>query len=80
MHRTPDNIRREGLKALRERLGHAGMICFLQQFETGHGDYAAERREWVDRITMDDIKQAARQPRRAQAKKKPRRSNRGRSS
>ena len=39
MHRTLDEIRREGLDALRERLGRAGLVRFLQQFETGSGDY-----------------------------------------
>jgi hypothetical protein len=56
---TLDQIRREGLEALRERLGRAGMIRFLQQFETGHGDYAHERHEWVDRTSLDDIRAAA---------------------
>ena len=53
---TPDEIYREGLQALRDRLGAAGMVRFLQQFETGQGDYARERREWVDRMTLDDIR------------------------
>ena len=59
MHRTLDEIRREGLAALRKRLGRAGMIRFLQQFETGRGDYAAERRHWVDGQTMADLKKLA---------------------
>ncbi len=56
MHQTLDQIRREGLHALRERLGRAGMIRFLQQFETGAGDYATERHEWVDRTSLSDLK------------------------
>ncbi len=59
MHQTLDQIRREGLEALRERLGRAGMIRFLQQFETGAGDYASERHEWVDRISRSDLKALA---------------------
>jgi len=55
MTRTLDDVRREGLEALRERLGQADMIRFLQQFETGHGDYARERRDWVDRTSLEDI-------------------------
>lgn len=35
MQRTLDEVRREGLEALRERLGRADMIRFMQQFETG---------------------------------------------
>jgi len=55
MTRTLDEIRRKGLEALRRELGRAGMIRFLQQFETGHGDYARERHTWVDQTSIDDI-------------------------
>jgi hypothetical protein len=53
---TLDEIRRAGLAALRQRLGRAGMIRFLQQFETGSGDYARERHAWVDGMTLPDLK------------------------
>jgi len=58
---TLEEIRREGLAALHERLGQAGMVRFLQQFETGRGDYATERHQWVDQMTLEDIRRAARQ-------------------
>jgi hypothetical protein len=45
------------LEALRLKLGKAGMIRFLQQFETGEGDYVQERHEWVDSTSLNDIKQ-----------------------
>ena len=56
MTRTLEQIRTEGLEALRERLGRADMIRFLQQFETGRGDYASERHEWVDATSLDDVR------------------------
>ena len=56
---TLDEIRRDGLAALKERLGQAGMVRFLQQFETGNGDYADDRHEWVDQTTLDDIRRDA---------------------
>jgi hypothetical protein len=56
---TLERIRRDGLEALRTKLGKAGMIRFLQQFETGEGDYARERREWVDSTSMDEIRHRA---------------------
>lgn len=56
MRLTQDEIYRQGLEALRDRLGRAGMIRFLQQFEKGHGNYASERREWVDRLSLDDLR------------------------
>ena len=64
MHRTLDEIRREGLEALRERLGRAGMIRFLQQFETGTGDYVSQRRAWVDDMSLDALKKQVRARRR----------------
>lgn len=59
MQRTLDEVRREGLEALRERLGRADMIRFLQQFETGRGDYANDRHPWVDRTTLEEIERLA---------------------
>jgi len=56
MGRTLDEIYREGLQALRDRLGRAGMIRFLQQFESGSGDYAQERRAWVDGTSLEDLR------------------------
>lgn len=68
MHRTLDDIRREGLAALRQRLGRAGLVRFLQQFTHGEGDYAQERHVWVDATSLDDLrartKRAVRSPRR----------------
>ena len=55
MHRTLNDIRRDGLQALRQCLARVDMIRFLQQFETGQGDYASQRHEWVDQTTLDDI-------------------------
>lgn len=56
MHRTLNDIRRDGLEALRKQLGRAGMIRFLQQFETGAGDYAIDRHTWVDATPLAALK------------------------
>ena len=64
---TLEEIRREGLVALRERLGSTGMVRFLQQFETGRGNYAKERHEWVDQTSLHDIRSAAKPNRPDQA-------------
>ena len=56
---TMEQIRRKGLAALRRELGRAGMIRFLQQFEPGTGNYAVERRAWVDQTPLADIKAMA---------------------
>ncbi len=69
MHQTLDEIRREGLAALRERLGRAGLIRFLQQFELGSGNYARERHGWVDDHSLDDLHELILQRRRARRRK-----------
>ena len=59
MQRTMAEVHQEGLQALEERLGRADMVRFLQQFETGSGDYARERQDWVDRLSIDDLEREA---------------------
>ncbi len=44
---TFEEIRLVGLEALARELGPVGMVRFLQQFETGYGDYSAERQQWL---------------------------------
>ena len=56
MRKTLNEIRTEGLEALKERLGAAGMIRFLQQFSNGAGDYAKERHAWADSVTLEDLR------------------------
>jgi len=53
--RTLEQIRLIGLEALSRELGPIGMIRFLQQFETGHGDYSSERHQWLDRLSVDEL-------------------------
>jgi hypothetical protein len=47
-------IRKEGWQALTERLGIAGAIRFLTQYDPGHGDYTQERREIFAELTLED--------------------------
>lgn len=62
--RTLEQIRQEGLEALRERLGQAGMIRFVAQFDNGDGDYAKDRHAWVDRTSLAEIRESARRRKR----------------
>lgn len=48
-------IRKIGLDTLSKGLGHLGMVRFLQQFETGSGDYTKERKNWLKSIKVKDI-------------------------
>ena len=65
---TMEQIRARGLRALKAELGRAGMIRFLQQFETSSGDYAQWRHRWVDATSMNDIRRAARRKPRPRAR------------
>ena len=53
-------IRQLGLEVLSHELGPVAMIRFLQQYETGTGDYSKERHQWLDKITIDDIAEKTR--------------------
>ena len=69
MAQTLDEIRRKGLQALRRELGRTGLIRFLQQFETGRGDYVQERRQWVDDVSLEELRVRSRHVRTGQGKK-----------
>ena len=55
MKMTPSEIRKKGYRALVEALSVPGMIRFLQQFDSGHGDYTKERYQWLDKVTLEEI-------------------------
>jgi len=51
---NPIEVRQLGLEALREALGPIGMVRFIQQFETGTGDYTKEKYSQED-LSLDEI-------------------------
>ena len=51
---SPAQIRRQGLEALVKVLGPVGMVRFLQQFDTGSGDYTRDREQWLKGVTVED--------------------------
>ena len=54
---NPTILRKRGLEALAKALGPVGMVRFLQQFETGAGDYTKERLQWLkDRDVKSIVK------------------------
>ena len=63
---TLEQIRLAGLEALARDLGPAGMVRFLQQFETGQGDYSVDRHRWLDDLGVqavaEEIKQGRSKP------------------
>jgi hypothetical protein len=65
---TLEQVRATGLQALSRDLGPVGLIRFLQQYETGYGDYTAERHRWLGERTVRDVAQAIERQREAAAK------------
>lgn len=62
MSRSPSmslyQIRMEGWKVLTERLGAAGAMRFMMQYDPGHGDYTKERHEIFAALTMEELIEA----------------------
>jgi len=52
-------IRQRGFEILNRELGPVTTIRFLQQYEVGIGDYSIERHQWLDKMNIDDIAEAA---------------------
>ncbi|MBF0503249.1 MAG: hypothetical protein HQM09_24215, partial [Candidatus Riflebacteria bacterium] len=45
---------REGLRAVRDRLGAEGLVRFLQEFERGRDDYTRDRHQWLPEVGLDE--------------------------
>lgn len=52
---TLSEIRAIGFEALLRELGPAETIRFLQQYETGRGDYTRDRRKWLPKKSVREI-------------------------
>jgi hypothetical protein len=48
-------IRTIGFEALIRELGPAGAIRFIQQYETGHGDYSRDRKKILPKKSVREI-------------------------
>ena len=59
--RELEKIRRDGLKALKDKLGVEGMIKFLQMYSDGKGDYTEERKEVLKDINKEDLQKFLRE-------------------
>ena len=56
-----EKIRKEELKALREKLGLHEFIKFLQSYSEGKEDYTEERREILKDIKIEDVQEFLRE-------------------
>jgi len=61
---TLEEIRLTGLVALVRELGPVGMVRFLQQSETGWGNYSLERHRWLGEQNVQALAETIRQQRR----------------
>ena len=52
---TQQQIRLEGIKILSQHMGITGMIRFLQQTETGYGDYTKEKEKLLGDPTLEEL-------------------------
>lgn len=50
-----NEIRKNGIDVLTEKLGTVGMIRFMQQDETGYGDYTKEREKLLGNPTIAEL-------------------------
>ena len=53
--KTLNRIREEGISVLNKKLGPVDTIRFLQQFDTGYGDYTRERENILGNPPVDEI-------------------------
>lgn len=52
---TIEDVRIQGLEALKRKLGPIGMVRFLQQYHHGYGDYTRERRKLMSNTSVREI-------------------------
>jgi hypothetical protein len=62
-HAVQEQIRTRGLQALLRELGPVDTARFLQQFESGKGDYTQGRHEWLDGLKLEQVVQAVEEAR-----------------
>ncbi|MEO1691660.1 MAG: hypothetical protein AAFR63_09070 [Cyanobacteria bacterium J06631_6] len=53
--KTQNQIIEQGYQALVNSLGVVDAIRFVQHFNPGYGNYTAERHQWLDRKSIDDL-------------------------
>ncbi|MFM7131256.1 MAG: hypothetical protein ACKO0V_18055 [bacterium] len=53
--KTLSELNHEAIRLLSEQIGVADTLRFIGQFTSGHGDYTEQRREWVEKQSLDQI-------------------------
>ena len=52
---TMEDIRSEGIEILGREIGPVNAIRFLQQFDSGKGNYTEQRRKYLGKMKVKDI-------------------------
>ena len=52
---TQQEIRMTGIEILSQHMGITGMIRFLQQTETGYGNYTKDRDKFLGNPSLEDL-------------------------
>jgi hypothetical protein len=66
---TPSELRARGFAALLRELGPVDFVRFVQQFESGSGDYTREREQWLGNLSLEQIEALIAQQRQAKSPK-----------
>jgi hypothetical protein len=53
--KTQNEIIEKGYKALVDSLGIVDAIRFIQHFSPGEGNYTAERHQWLQQKSLDEV-------------------------
>jgi hypothetical protein len=52
---TNEESERRTLDAIQREFGLGGLARFLMTYRSGRGDYTADRHQWLDEISMEEI-------------------------
>ena len=59
---SDEEFERRTLDAIEREFGLGGLARFLMTHRSGKGDYTADRHQWLDKVTFDDIIQQMKVP------------------
>ena len=52
---SDEEFERRTLDAIEREFGLGGLARFLMTHRSGKGDYTADRHQWLDRLSMDEV-------------------------
>ena len=52
---SDEEFERQTLDLIAREFGLSGLTRFIRAYRSGRGDYTAERHQWADKLTVDDI-------------------------